>query len=536
MSNIPKNEKCSKRQRTTEDESLFTEVNIPLSLPNLPHTIQQCELASEELGVQQEAAFSTGCTAQSTSPLRGSETFGRHGDNSELQSEDFGYEPSQPHYPIDFLDNDELELDSMWNDVCETLIAESSESELRDWGSFEEEDGQFEEIVEHMTLPQVIDTLTPEATSLDLGKESPAPNETKSSSEQEKLYPGAKVTIGAVMVLLTLYAIKYDLTGEAITHLLQFISLLLPSGNILPDTLRKFKTFFNKLDGPVILHHYCSYCLSYVDKNAATCPNTACMKGLLSQNAKAYFIEIPVVHQLSEFFSRNGFYSDIQYRFQRTKKHPENVEEIYDGALYKKLSGKGELLSCPDNVSFLMNTDDVSVFKSSKVSIWPLYLVINELNYSKRMAYENMIFAGLWFGEKKPAMWTFLKPHSHSFAALEKGVHVNSPERGNFLCKGILLACTCDLPARCLLCNGMQYNGENGCWKCLQPGQTVKTGVCGHSRGFPYREDNPKGPIRTSENVKDNGLEAARRQKQGLNRYVVNGVKRAIVAFFSTAL
>ena len=79
-------------------------------------------------------------------------------------------------------------------------------------------------------------------------------------------------------------------------------------------------------------------------------------------------------------------------------------------AHFKKLSEKEGLLSCPDNVSFLMNTDGVPVFKSSKVSIWPLYLVINELNYSKRMANENMIFAGLWFGEKKPAMWTFLKP------------------------------------------------------------------------------------------------------------------------------
>ena len=259
MSTVPTNEKCSKRRRTTEDESLFTDVTIPLSIPNLPCTFEPCELASEELGVQQEAAFSTAYPAQFTSPSRGSETIGHHGDNSKFVSEDFAYEPSQPHYP--FLDNDELELDSMWSEVCETLIAESNERELRDWGSAEEEDGQFEEIVEHMTLSQTIDTLSHEATSLDLGKESLAPNNrdnTKSSSEQEKLYPGAQVTIGAVMVLLTLYAIKYDLTGEAITHLLQFISLLLPSGNILPDTLRKFKTFFNKLDGPVILHRYCA--------------------------------------------------------------------------------------------------------------------------------------------------------------------------------------------------------------------------------------------------------------------------------------
>ena len=88
-----------------------------------------------------------------------------------------------------------------------------------------------------MTLPQTMDTLSYEVTSLDSGKESPAPNNTKSSSEQETLYLGANVTIGAVMVLLTLYAIRYDLTGKAITHLLQFILLLLPSGNILPGTL-----------------------------------------------------------------------------------------------------------------------------------------------------------------------------------------------------------------------------------------------------------------------------------------------------------
>lgn len=302
MSTVPRNEKCSKRRRTTEDESLFTDVAIPLSSPNLLRMIQPCELPSEELGVQQEAAFHTGYTSQSTSPLTASETIGHHADNSEFQSEDFGYEPSQPRYPIDFLDNYEQELDSMWNDVCETLIAESNERELWEWGSAEEEDGQFEEIVEHMTLSQTFDTLSHEVTSLDSGKESPAPSNTKSSSEQEKLYPRAKVTIGAVMVLFTLYAIKYDLTGEAITHLLQFISLLLLSGNILPDTLRKFKIFFNKLDGPVILYDKSAYCLSYIDKKAATCPNTACMKGVSSQHAKVYFIEIPAVYQLSDFF------------------------------------------------------------------------------------------------------------------------------------------------------------------------------------------------------------------------------------------
>ena len=53
----------------------------------------------------------------------------------------------------------------------------------------------------------------------------------------------------------------------------------------------------------------------------------------------------------------------------------------------------------------------------------------------------------------------------------------------------------------------------------------MRTGIRGHSRAFLYQEDNPKGPIRTSENVKENGVEAARCQQQGINRYVVNGVR-----------
>lgn len=103
--------------------------------------------------MQQEANFSTEYIAQSTALLTGSETIRNRGDSSKFQSEDFGHEPSQPHCPIEFIDNEELELDSMWNDVCETLIAESSERKLRDWGLAEEKDSdQFEDIVENMTL------------------------------------------------------------------------------------------------------------------------------------------------------------------------------------------------------------------------------------------------------------------------------------------------------------------------------------------------------------------------------------------------
>ena len=135
-----------------------------------------------------------------------------------------------------------------------------------------------------------------------------------------------------------------------------------------------------------------------------------------------------------------------------TKKAHGNTEDIYDGRLYRSLVSKA-ILSSGNNMSFIYNTDGVPVFKSFKVSIWPLYLITNELPYNKRFARENMIFAGMWFGEKKPAMWTFLKPFHLSLSKLEQGVDFSVHVIGSITCQGILLGGTCDLPARCLVCN-----------------------------------------------------------------------------------
>lgn len=68
------------------------------------------------------------------------------------------------------------------------------------------------------------------------------------------------------------------------------------------------------------------------------------------------------------------------------------------------------------------------------------------------------------------------------------------------MCKAYLLFGTADLPARCLLCNGVQYNGSFSCWKCLQKGETAKRGK-GHTHVFPYIPDQPKDPRRTVHDV-----------------------------------
>lgn len=67
-------------------------------------------------------------------------------------------------------------------------------------------------------------------------------------------------------------------------------------------------------------------------------------------------------------------WSALQHRFKRPQKG--GISDIYDGSGYKQYA---EFLSHPAHVSLLINTDGIAIYRSSSVSIWPVWGVINEL-------------------------------------------------------------------------------------------------------------------------------------------------------------
>ena len=56
------------------------------------------------------------------------------------------------------------------------------------------------------------------------------------------------------------------------------------------------------------------------------------------------------------------------------------VSDVYDGLKYKR---QVFLKNC-NNISFIVNADGVAIFRSSKKSLWPVWLVVNELPPSER--------------------------------------------------------------------------------------------------------------------------------------------------------
>lgn len=106
--------------------------------------------------------------------------------------------------------------------------------------------------------------------------------------------------------------------------------------------------------------------------------------------------------QLQNFFGDVDFVNGLKHRFQRVKTAANNIEDVYDGALYRQKFAHGGILAEPYNISVKLNTDGVAIFRSSQFGVWPLFLLVNELPPLMRTKNKYRVFGGLWFGEDKP--------------------------------------------------------------------------------------------------------------------------------------
>lgn len=189
------------------------------------------------------------------------------------------------------------------------------------------------------------------------------------------------------------------------------------------------------------------------------------MKSVSNNNLwkkKSYFIEIPVKHQVKKIKKKRNIENEsLKHIFKRKKKKSVGIEDIFDGNLYRNLSKTGGPLSKvnPYNISFTWNTDWLPIFKSSKVSIWLLYLTVNELSVKQRMQTENMILYGLWFGESKPFMGGFTKPLIYTLRDLETNGTDFTINGQIYNSKSYLICGTAYLPAKSLVMNCNQFNG-----------------------------------------------------------------------------
>ena len=99
-----------------------------------------------------------------------------------------------------------------------------------------------------------------------------------------------------------------------------------------------------------------------------------------------------------------------------------------------------------------------------------------------------MLLAALWCSTIKPTIQSLLKPvvlRLKTLATEGVKVHINGALE---TARMRLLLVALDLPAKALVMNFHQYNGECGCQVCEQEGETMAIGR-GHTRVYGYEEN-----------------------------------------------
>lgn len=312
-------------------------------------------------------------------------------------------------------------------------------------------------------------------------------------------------------LLIMAFSLRHKITDDCLGDILSLINLHMPIDCL--SSKYKFKKTFSQFTNEVTCQYYCSVCHKYLGlKEVQLC--CVCQTKFDSDISQLdCFLTLSLKSQLKTKFEMPQFVDALAYRFQRCKTDQNNIDDIFDGRMYKA----NVALQNPNNISLSWNTDGVPIFSSSSFSAWPIQCLINEL--PPLMRKENVMLVGMWFGPQKPDMATFLKPFIEECNDLQTNglTWLDNTDKTTKNSLVYTICCSVDAVARYSLQNSTQFNGKYGCIWCTHPGQVIPKGR-GHVRAYPILDPIPNP--RTHISVVKNAAEASEREAKVLG---ING-------------
>ena len=223
------------------------------------------------------------------------------------------------------------------------------------------------------------------------------------------------------------------------------------------------------------VYHFCKICkerLEFANEKILQCPR--CQSLCKKKDNDNFFMHIPLKPQLEEMV-KSDLYCSLR----------KNCDEsdVINGSVYKQFREKG--IIGDNDLSTQFNVDGVNFARSSKKSMWPILVGVNELPY--RLRKNNLYLCGLWYGKKKPPMNLYLKPFVEEMKELyNNGIEcIPFGSEEPITIKVHTLFCSVDSVARPLCQNMKQFNGKYGCGYCMHEG--VKVGK--NKRIFPFNNN-----------------------------------------------
>lgn len=206
--------------------------------------------------------------------------------------------------------------------------------------------------------------------------------------------------------LLQKLAVRHRLTDRALEDVLSTIRVHLPVSVQIPCHLRSLYMFRQYASTSSVAatalphtttHHVCGNCWDITDSKG-------CCREECQGCSPVQFYELSLAQQLQEFFkgiiTGCGILYDCSMQMQIVLSDEQFTRLLLESHCGQRNEGDNLLSDIPDgrayksavlpgsektiNISMAMNIDGTPCFKGSKLSLWPVYLRINELPASIR--------------------------------------------------------------------------------------------------------------------------------------------------------
>lgn len=245
-----------------------------------------------------------------------------------------------------------------------------------------------------------------------------ASSDSSSNTGQESepmLYPGSKISLASFSMCFESIATKHCMSDINKQDILKLIKLILPSHNNVPK-----------------------------DKSAAMIGQYVNSYEEVYKSEEGTFIRLDFKQQLL----------DIVLEHKQVIQDYGDRERTYviDDMVFPRTSSDAN----SKNYHLLLNTDGVEI--ASKVTGWPIWLTVAELPPLLRMAFQNIVLAGLWCGKEKPN-WKDVLPNFIGDILNIANLGIKNAGITHYFRPYLLIV---DMIAKASLLNMMQFNGSYG--------------------------------------------------------------------------
>ncbi|KAJ1524648.1 hypothetical protein ONE63_011131 [Megalurothrips usitatus] len=239
----------------------------------------------------------------------------------------------------------------------------------------------------------------------------------------DRISAGVDITRSDLLYMALGSAKQNHFTNKAFNDSIQLLNNIF-NEPVLPISSARLDSIL--MEKTSVKHYfYCRSCkksfgeLDYENIKTKLCENCQTVNDISDLRKAHYFCMYDLSRAIEILFNQ----SEIKDALLRpadavNKSEPGHISDIYGGSMYKKFAERVKnFTECVISLHFC--TDGAALFKSSKSSIWPIMICINELPPEVRM--KNILLGGLWFGKCHPPMNLLLKPLSEQAIHLSNG-------------------------------------------------------------------------------------------------------------------